>query len=110
MRCYNLNQPFHTDTLRKHVRPTSATIAPLDKERDRLPNGKQVYGLTLTYNIKIENNNTSLVPDIPVVTDQLYEHYLSGVFGISKFVFGSVALRAIIYTSVYSIRRQSKGA
>jgi tripeptidyl-peptidase-2 len=74
----------YPDVLRKYLRPTAASIAPLDQTRDRLPNGKQIYGLVLNYSFKVENNGTSIVPEIPTVMNQLYEHYLSGVFGIGK--------------------------
>ncbi|KAI8076819.1 uncharacterized protein BX664DRAFT_362744 [Halteromyces radiatus] len=69
------------DVLRKYSRPTEAVIAPLHSDRNSLRNTKTLYGLVLTYNFKTEAN-TSVTPYFPTVMDQLYEHYLAGVFGI----------------------------
>ena len=35
------------------VRPSSAKVAPLVDERDRLPDGRVIYGLTLTYVVNV---------------------------------------------------------
>ncbi|KAI8339132.1 hypothetical protein BC941DRAFT_422188 [Chlamydoabsidia padenii] len=69
------------DTLRKYTRPTNAVIAPLHVDRNTLPNTKTLYELVLTYKFKAEAN-TTVTPYFPSVMDQLYEHYLAGVFGI----------------------------
>lgn len=70
-------------TLRKYLRASEAEIAPLKPERNTLPNSRIMYGLVLTYNVKIENS-TTITPRFPTVMNQLYEHFLGGVFGISK--------------------------
>ncbi|ORZ14024.1 hypothetical protein BCR42DRAFT_417878 [Absidia repens] len=69
------------DTLRKYTRPTDAVIAPLHSDRNSLPNTKTLYELVLTYKFK-GDANTTVTPYFPTVMDQLYEHYLAGVFGI----------------------------
>lgn len=74
---------FILATLRKYLRASEAEIAPLRPERNTLPNSRILYGLVLTYNVKIENS-TTITPRFPTVMNQLYEHFLGGVFGISK--------------------------
>ena len=41
------------DTLRQLVRPSKSEIRPLDGERDRLPEDRQIYELVLTYDFKM---------------------------------------------------------
>ncbi|CAO3593980.1 unnamed protein product [Absidia cylindrospora] len=69
------------DTLRKYTRPTDAVIAPLHPDRNSLPDTKTLYELVLTYKFKADANS-SVTPYFSNVMDQLYEHYLAGVFGI----------------------------
>jgi tripeptidyl-peptidase-2 len=57
-------------------------IAPLHVDRNSLPNTKTLYELVLTYKFKTAEANTTVTPYFPSVMDQLYEHYLAGVFGI----------------------------
>ncbi|KAI9310690.1 subtilase family-domain-containing protein [Dichotomocladium elegans] len=68
--------------LRKYLRPTDAVITPLNPERNTVPDTRVLYALNLTYAIKIDNNNTTITPRFPTVMNQLYEHFLAGVFGI----------------------------
>jgi tripeptidyl-peptidase-2 len=75
----NVNVSFNK--IRKYIRPSEAVIAPLDAQRDLLPNTRVMYGLTLTYKFKIESS-TSIIARFPTVMNQLYEHFLAGVFGI----------------------------
>ncbi|KAI9495709.1 hypothetical protein BDB00DRAFT_870251 [Zychaea mexicana] len=67
--------------LRKYLRPTDATIAPLHADRNTLPDTRVMYALVLSYTFKIDNG-TSITPRFPTVMNQLYEHFLAGVFGI----------------------------
>ena len=54
--------PFSTEKLqmsaqltkvRIPLRPSSSTLLPLSGDRDRLPTGKAVHGLTLTYKLSV---------------------------------------------------------
>lgn len=74
---------FYLDKLRKYLRPTESSITPLRPERNTLPSGRLLYELVLTYNFKAEAG-ASITPLFPPVMNQLYEHYLAGVFGIGK--------------------------
>ncbi|KAI7856234.1 hypothetical protein BDC45DRAFT_555693 [Circinella umbellata] len=67
--------------VRKYLRPTEATIAPLHADRNTLPDSRVLYALVLSYSFKIENS-TTVTPRFPTVMNQLYEHFLAGVFGI----------------------------
>ncbi|KAI8884711.1 hypothetical protein K501DRAFT_247452 [Backusella circina FSU 941] len=75
----NVNVSFNK--IRKYIRPSEAVIAPLDAQRDLLPSTRVLYGLTLTYKFKIESS-TTINARFPTVMNQLYEHFLAGVFGI----------------------------
>lgn len=92
-----------TDKLRKYLAPTEATISPLHPDRDTLPNSRLLYALTLTYVFSSEANS-SIVPLFPSIMNQLYEHFLAGVFGIgnsrrshSKFV--PLIIKLLVYDS-----------
>ena len=49
---------------RATLRPSSAALAPLSAERDALPDGRLVHGLTLTYklDVKEEGKHTMRLP------------------------------------------------
>lgn len=67
--------------LRKYIPPTESTITPMLPDRDMLPTLQLTYQLVLTYQFKIDAS-TSITARFPPVMNQLYEHYLAGVFGI----------------------------
>ncbi|KAL0088936.1 subtilase family-domain-containing protein [Phycomyces blakesleeanus] len=67
--------------LRKYIRPYESEIAPLYADRDMLPDKTLLYALVLSYKLKVDASNTMVVR-FPTVMNQLYEHYLAGVFGI----------------------------
>lgn len=75
----NVNVSFNK--LRKYYRPTSSDITPMHPDRDLLPSTRLLYQLVLSYSIKIEAA-TTITPRFPTVMNQLYEHFLAGVFGI----------------------------
>ncbi|KAI9300609.1 hypothetical protein BJ944DRAFT_170558 [Cunninghamella echinulata] len=77
----NIDVKVSFDTVRKYLRPTESTLAPLHSDRNTLPTTKVLYGLVLTYTFKTEAS-TTVTPYFPAVMDQLYEHYLAGVLGI----------------------------
>ncbi|CEG66665.1 hypothetical protein RMATCC62417_03204 [Rhizopus microsporus] len=76
-----INPSVSFDKLRKYIRPAEATITPMDAERDLLPTGRVLYQLVLRYNFTVDSS-TSVIPRFPPVMNQLYEHFLAGVFGI----------------------------
>ncbi|KAI7907246.1 uncharacterized protein BX663DRAFT_495304 [Cokeromyces recurvatus] len=76
-----LNVSVTFDKLRKYIRPSDASITPMHPDRDLLPSTRLLYQLVLTYNFKLEVS-TTITPRFPTVMNQLYEHFLAGVFGI----------------------------
>lgn len=77
----NLNINVSFNKLRKYYRPKSAEITPMLPDRDVLPSTRLLYQLVLAYNIKLDSA-TTITPRFPTVMNQLYEHFLAGVFGI----------------------------
>lgn len=75
----NINVSFNK--LRKYYRPTSSDITPMHPDRDLLPSTRLLYQLILSYSIKIDAA-TNITARFPTVMNQLYEHFLAGVFGI----------------------------
>ncbi|KAG2195613.1 hypothetical protein INT47_005981 [Mucor saturninus] len=75
----NVNVSFNK--LRKYYRPKTAEITPMLPDRDMLPSTRLLYQLVLSYNIKLDSA-TTITPRFPTVMNQLYEHFLAGVFGI----------------------------
>ncbi|XP_037075025.1 tripeptidyl-peptidase 2-like [Pollicipes pollicipes] len=53
-------------------RPTSAKVSPLSDDRDTLPDGRVIYGLTLTYGINVLKAG-DITPDFQFLSDTLYE-------------------------------------
>nr|KAJ3422634.1 tripeptidyl-peptidase II Tpp2 [Polyrhizophydium stewartii] len=70
------------DTLRKTIRPASATISPL-KSRDVLPDSRQLHQLVLTFPIKLQEG-TSITPRFPRMNDMLYDSSIEN-FGLYIF-------------------------
>lgn len=75
----NVNVSFNK--LRKYIRPSEASITPMLPDRDLLPSTRLLYQLILSYNFTIDASNT-ITARFPTVMNQLYEHFLAGVFGI----------------------------
>ncbi|KAG1467187.1 hypothetical protein G6F56_004548 [Rhizopus delemar] len=76
-----LNVKVSFSNLRKYLRPTESNITPMHPDRDTLPNSLVTYQLVLQYDFAIEAA-TTIVARFPTVMNQLYEHFLAGVFGI----------------------------
>ncbi|XP_043246717.1 tripeptidyl-peptidase 2-like [Amphibalanus amphitrite] len=53
-------------------RPSSAKVAPLVDDRDKLPDGRVIYGLTLTYGFNVAKGG-EVTPDFQFLSDTLYE-------------------------------------
>jgi tripeptidyl-peptidase-2 len=59
-------------TLRKVIRPRSSVIRPLSPTRDRLPDGRQIYQLLLTYEFEQKQSGT-VTPRFPQTDGLLYD-------------------------------------
>ncbi|KAL2334720.1 hypothetical protein Fmac_015933 [Flemingia macrophylla] len=58
--------------IRVPYRPVDSKINALSTDRDKLPSGKQILALTLTYKIKLEDG-THVKPQIPLLNDRIYD-------------------------------------
>ncbi|CAO3640999.1 unnamed protein product [Mucor hiemalis] len=76
-----LNLKVSFNKLRKYFRPSVSEITPMHVDRDLLPSTRLLYQLILSYNVKIDAP-TTITARFPTVMNQLYEHFLAGVFGI----------------------------
>ncbi|RDX90815.1 Tripeptidyl-peptidase 2, partial [Mucuna pruriens] len=63
------------------IRPIDAKISALSSDRDKLPSGKQILALTLTYKIKLEDG-AEIKPQIPFLNDRLYDSKFESQFYI----------------------------
>eukprot|EP01114_Cavostelium_apophysatum_P008446 TRINITY_DN2094_c0_g1_i2.p1 TRINITY_DN2094_c0_g1~~TRINITY_DN2094_c0_g1_i2.p1 ORF type:complete len:1234 (+),score=363.51 TRINITY_DN2094_c0_g1_i2:119-3820(+) len=61
----------------QYYRPASATVRPLFRERDELPDGKQISELLLTYNFKIDES-CEIDVSVPVISATLYDGAVDG--------------------------------
>ncbi|XP_057446180.1 tripeptidyl-peptidase 2-like isoform X2 [Lotus japonicus] len=53
-------------------RPIDSKISALSTDRDKLPSGKQILALTLTYKIKLEDG-AKVKPQIPLLNNRIYD-------------------------------------
>ncbi|KAK7380315.1 hypothetical protein VNO78_32823 [Psophocarpus tetragonolobus] len=58
--------------IRVPYRPIDSRIMALSTDRDKLPSGKQILALTLTYKIKLEDG-AQIKPHIPLLNDRIYD-------------------------------------
>ncbi|TKY45199.1 Tripeptidyl-peptidase 2 [Spatholobus suberectus] len=58
--------------IRVPYRPIDSKISALSPDRDKLPSGKQILALTLTYKIKLEDG-AQIKPHIPLLNDRIYD-------------------------------------
>lgn len=74
--------PFfiYVDTLRRFIRPKDFQISPL-KERDVLPDDRQIHQLSLTYEFKSPcSGDVSITPRFPKVNNYLYDAVFENAF------------------------------
>ncbi|KAI9146026.1 subtilase family-domain-containing protein [Paraphysoderma sedebokerense] len=95
------------DTLRKQIRPNESIIHPLSPIRDVLPDTKLNHNLVMTYSFKVAENNSTVTPRFPALTEWLYDGPWEGVIVL---VF-DVNKRLITTQDVYPkpIKFESKG-
>ncbi|KAG4998232.1 hypothetical protein JHK85_029671 [Glycine max] len=67
--------------IRVPYRPIDAKISSLSSDRDKLPSGKQILALTLTYKIKLEDG-AEIKPQIPFLNDRIYDTKFESQFYI----------------------------
>ncbi|TKY51308.1 Tripeptidyl-peptidase 2 [Spatholobus suberectus] len=67
--------------IRVPYRPIDAKISALSSDRDKLPSGKQILALTLTYKIKLEDG-AEIKPQIPFLNDRIYDTKFESQFYI----------------------------
>ena len=58
--------------IRVPYRPIDSKICALSADRDKLPSGKQILALTLTYKVKLEDG-AQVKPYIPLLNDRIYD-------------------------------------
>ncbi|KAE8663274.1 Tripeptidyl-peptidase 2 [Hibiscus syriacus] len=58
--------------IRVPYRPVEAKLCTLPTNRDKLPSGKQILALTLTYKFKLEDG-TEVKPHIPLLNNRIYD-------------------------------------
>jgi len=68
------------DTLRQTIRPAQFELRPLDGQRDRLPDERQIYELVLTYNFKLADD-ARVTPRVAMTNlDELNDSFQSQMY------------------------------
>ncbi|XP_019058062.1 PREDICTED: tripeptidyl-peptidase 2-like [Tarenaya hassleriana] len=65
--------------IRVPYRPVDAKLKTLSTSRDRLPSGKQILALTLTYKFKLEDG-AEVKPHIPLLNNRIYDNKFESQF------------------------------
>ncbi|KAL6634882.1 hypothetical protein ACP70R_027553 [Stipagrostis hirtigluma subsp. patula] len=60
-------------------RPVDCNLCSLPTSRDRLPSGKQIIALTLTYKFKLEDS-AEIKPHVPLLNDRIYDNKFESQF------------------------------
>uniref|UniRef100_M8AQP4 tripeptidyl-peptidase II n=1 Tax=Aegilops tauschii TaxID=37682 RepID=M8AQP4_AEGTA len=60
-------------------RPVDSNFCPLPTSRDRLPSGKQIIALTLTYKFKLEDG-AEVKPHLPLLNNRIYDNKFESQF------------------------------
>ncbi|KAJ2802139.1 hypothetical protein H4R21_002528, partial [Coemansia helicoidea] len=77
---YNVKPAATLTTLRRALRPHSATLAPVGSERDtHLATGTEISQLVLDYKLEIKTDGVTLRPRMPAVDTQIYEAWADNV-------------------------------
>nr|GMC96354.1 tripeptidyl-peptidase 2 isoform X2 [Ipomoea batatas] len=80
--------PLSTETLaptavlnkvRTPYRPIDAKVHALSADRDKLPSGKQILALILTYKFKLEDS-AEVKPQIPLLNNRIYDNKFESQF------------------------------
>ncbi|XAR53659.1 Tripeptidyl-peptidase II [Bertholletia excelsa] len=77
--------------IRIPYRPTDAKLHTLSSDRDKLPSGKQILALTLTYKFKLEDG-AEVKPQVPLLNNRIYDNKFESQFymisDLNKRVYG----------------------
>ncbi|GJY09672.1 tripeptidyl-peptidase 2 isoform X2 [Tanacetum coccineum] len=65
--------------IRVPYRPIDAKMSALSADRDKLPSGKQILALTLTYKFKLEDG-AEVKPQIPLLNNRIYDNKFESQF------------------------------
>ncbi|GJN40688.1 hypothetical protein PR202_gb29949 [Eleusine coracana subsp. coracana] len=65
--------------IRMPYRPVESNFCSLPTSRDRLPSGKQIIALTLTYKFKLEDS-AEIKPHIPLLNNRIYDNKFESQF------------------------------
>ncbi|KAK1416389.1 hypothetical protein QVD17_32180 [Tagetes erecta] len=65
--------------IRVPYRPTDSKLSALSADRDKLPSGKQILALTLTYKFKLEDA-AEVKPQIPLLNNRIYDNKFESQF------------------------------
>ncbi|KAM0869156.1 hypothetical protein ACQ4PT_040859 [Festuca glaucescens] len=65
--------------IRIPYRPVESNFCPLPTSRDRLPSGKQIIALTLTYKFKLEDG-AEIKPHLPLLNNRIYDNKFESQF------------------------------
>ncbi|AQK73347.1 Tripeptidyl-peptidase 2 [Zea mays] len=65
--------------IRIPYRPVECNLSSLPTDRDKLPSGKQIIALTLTYKFKLEDN-AEIKPHVPLLNNRIYDNKFESQF------------------------------
>ncbi|KAK9063197.1 hypothetical protein SSX86_017067 [Deinandra increscens subsp. villosa] len=65
--------------IRVPYRPSDSKLSALSADRDKLPSGKQILALTLTYKFKLEDA-AEVKPQIPLLNNRIYDNKFESQF------------------------------
>ncbi|KAA8533720.1 hypothetical protein F0562_031237 [Nyssa sinensis] len=65
--------------IRVPYRPIDAKLSTLPTDRDKLPSGKQILALTLTYKFKLEDG-AEVKPQVPLLNNRIYDNKFESQF------------------------------
>ncbi|XP_047329580.1 tripeptidyl-peptidase 2 isoform X2 [Impatiens glandulifera] len=65
--------------IRVPYRPVDSRLSALSADRDKLPSGKQILALTLTYKFKLEEG-ADIKPQIPLLNNRIYDNKFESQF------------------------------
>ncbi|KAK6155694.1 hypothetical protein DH2020_009942 [Rehmannia glutinosa] len=75
----NLAPAAVLNKVRIPYRPVDAKLSTLSAERDKLPSGKQILALLLTYKFKLEEG-ADIKPHIPLLNNRIYDNKFESQF------------------------------
>ncbi|CAM0944651.1 unnamed protein product [Alopecurus aequalis] len=84
--------------IRIPYRPVESNFCPLPTSRDKLPSGKQIIALTLTYKFKLEDS-AEIKPHLPLLNNRIYDNKFESQFYRISDSFKSVYSSGDVYPS-----------